>query len=59
MWNDIDFLRREVARIEMALAGRNANNYDCDDLRYDLVNFLEELEEQESKLWTQLSRSAS
>jgi hypothetical protein len=59
MWNDIDFLRAEISRIEAQLAARNANSYDCDELRYDLSNFIEELESLESKLWTQLNRSAS
>lgn len=59
MWNDIDFLRKEVARLERLLAGRHENNRDCEELQYDLGNFWKELEEQESKLWNALSRSSS
>lgn len=60
MWTDIDFLRKEITRIEALVVGRRASNYGDDvELQYDLRNLLQELEGVESKLWTQLNRSAS
>lgn len=60
MWSDVDFLRKEIARIEALLVGRKANNYgEYEELQYDLASLLGELQEQESKLWMQLNRSAS
>lgn len=57
MWNDIDFLRREVARLEQLLVVSGRHHYWDDDLRYNISELLEELEDQESKLWNALSRS--